>query len=307
MRANTERWRPGLRPVSSTRGLNRVAIATIALYLAACLPFVLYVEQKGLEGTHGSHEDLAYFAGEYATTLSNQKIRSFHAGFQYFWPFIDKSRVTAELKGLEKCVPRVPTTPITFNLMCTLAWFVKVNYGMPQAVGIIVCFGALLRSAELVKVRVCDVIFREKHIVRTYIRLGSTKNNREQVAVLEPNSMAERALRYLLSWPGVQPFAPCFEIPNYQTLYRYIIEFKQYFRINLHFTPHSLRAGGATNLRLRGFTHHEICDMGRWEHLGTAKSYVDVVFQALPETIQLESRVQPNGEYAVSDILGAEF
>ena len=136
--------------------------------------------------------------------------------------------------------------------------------------------------------------------------------------VLSPNSThstgAARSVTTLFAFsaadfrgPECQPFAPMFEIQSYQKLYKWIIESKLHFRITLPLTPHSLRAGGATNLRLRGFSHNEIADIGRWEHVGTAKSYVDVVFNLLPETIAIENRCQPNSESAISDFLAAPF
>ena len=102
-------------------------------------------------------------------------------------------------------------------------------------------------------------------------------------------------------------FGPIFDINSYSVLYRYVNEFKQHFNVNLRFTPHSFRAGGATNLRLRGFTHQQIQDMGRWQSENTAKSYVDVVFNILPETIQIEQSVSPRGQGAIADILSAPF
>ena len=307
IRNATAAWRPGLRPVSSWRASKRVQAKTLTLYVAAALLFVIFVNGLGQAATWGNPDDLAFFAGEYTVLLENSKVRVFHASFQYFWPFIEKSRVTAELKGLEKSTNRNPTTPITFRLLTTLAWFVSRHAGLAPAVGVILAFGALLRTKELLAIRRTDIIWRGGHVVRTHIRLGYTKNNREQVASLEPNSLAERALRYLYDWPDCQPFAPMFEILSYEKLYKWIIQFKLHFRIVLHLTPHSLRAGGATNLRLRGFAHAEIADIGRWEHVGTAKSYVDVVFNLLPETISIENRCVPNGESAIEDFLAAPF
>ena len=303
----TRFWRPGLRPHCSMRATGRVQPSTILLYAAACLLFIAFCNLKGNLVWQGTSDDLAYYAGEYAVTLENSKVRGFHAGLQHFWPFLDKSRVTAELKGVEKCTPKVPTTPMTFLLATAFASYVRRTVGMPQAVGILVAFGTLLRTAELVKIRRSDIIWRSQYVVRTTIRLGETKNNREQVAVLEPNSIAERALKFLFKSGTCHPFGPIFDIPNYQTFYKLMIDFKNHYRINLHFTPHSLRAGGATNLKLRGYTHSEICDAGRWSSLATSKSYVDVIFNSLPETIQIQNRVTPNGEWACRNFLAPAF
>ena len=275
------------------------------LYLTACLPFVSFI--NSLEGQVVAGEDLAFFAGEYAIDLEDSQLRPFHASFQYFWPFIDKSRITCELKGLEKTANKVPTTPITYSLTTSMARWLWKRYGLGPAVGVLVAFGGLLRTKEILCVKKCDIIWRGDHVVQTTIRLGITKNNREQVCMLEPNSIAEPALKFWCNSDQCPEFTPIFNIDSYSILHRYVREFKEIFNINLKFTPHSFRAGGATNLRLRGFTHHQIQDMGRWQSENTAKSYIDVVFNMLPETIQIQDRVTPNGLAAIMDILSDPF
>lgn len=274
----------------------RVASGTLLLYLAAVLPYVNHVNNSSLSPT--IHE-LAFQAGEYSQNLRDCDVRVFHSGFSHFFPFVDRARITAELKGVEKCTPKNPTTPFTWKMMISLSYFARQTLGLPQAVGVIVGFSCLLRTAELIRVRVLDIIFRGGHVARTTIRLGLTKNNREQVVQLEPNSLAERALRFLL---GTSPdkYTPVFGFRDYRDLYKLIIDFKKHFRLTLPLTPHSLRAGGATHLKLRGFIVAVIAEIGRWEDLRTAKGYIDIVFNILPETLVVEGRVWPTNEYQLN-------
>ena len=46
---------------------------------------------------------------------------------------------------------------------------------------------------------------------------------------------------------------------------------------DLHFTPHSPRAGWATQLRLAGFPFAEIMERGRWSNAVTLRIYLDAV------------------------------
>ena len=46
---------------------------------------------------------------------------------------------------------------------------------------------------------------------------------------------------------------------------------------DLHFTPHSLRAGWATQLRLSGMPFSEIQERGRWKNASTLRVYLDAV------------------------------
>ena len=285
-----------IRPLATRRSVQRVQPGTALLYLAAVLPYVAFVNASTL---NPSQYELAFFAGEFSQDLRDGDVRVFHSSFVHFFPMIDRSRITAELKGVERCTVKTPTTPFTYKMMISLAYYARQTLGLPQAVGIIVGFSTLLRSVEIIKIRVLDIIFRGGHVAKTTIRLGLTKNNRECLVQLEPNSLAERALRYLL---GQNPdkYVPLFGFSSYRDLYKCILNFKLNFRLRLHLTPHSLRAGGATHLKLRGFTVQVIADIGRWEDLRTAKSYIDVIFNILPETLVLEGRCWPTVETALN-------
>ena len=67
--------------------------------------------------------------------------------------------------------------------------------------------------------------------------------------------------------------------------------FKVRYGLTIEFTPHSLRAGSATNDKLEGLTLADIQFRGRWESLATARGYIDIVYAILPETLQEESKV----------------
>ena len=270
------------------------------VYLAAVLPFVIYVNQRGFPLTSNN---LAFMAGEFAVSLQDSKIRGFHAGLNHFFPFLDHTRVTAELKGIEKSTPSSPTTPFTLQMLVAFAYFVRMTFGMPQMTGILCAFDGLMRSIELLKVRAIDVILRNNTTVRqTSIRLGTTKNNREQVVFLPPNSLAERALFRLLRATHSR-YGPLFEIGSYRELYDMIIKFKERFAILIHLTPHSLRAGGATNMRAAGHTFMQILEQGRWECIKSCKQYIDVIFNLMPETIALHERIHPTMPRALEGFL----
>ena len=70
-------------------------------------------------------------------------------------------------------------------------------------------------------------------------------------------------------------------------------DFNAHFGVSVHLTPHSLRAGGATFCKTQNMSLEEIALIGRWSDMGTAMSYIDVVYAILPETIAVEKRVTP--------------
>ena len=160
-------------------------------------------------------------------------------------------------------------------------------------------FDAKLRTCEAIKVRGSDVIFRNQRIKNTTIRLGRTKNGREQAAVLDPDCLAEKMLRVLVRHSRDR-HAPLFNFGSYARVHKLCCQFKIRFGLTIDFTPHSLRAGSATDDKLCGLTFGEIQFRGRWESVATAKGYVDVVYAILPETLEQEDRVP---EYEDSDFV----
>ena len=85
--------------------------------------------------------------------------------------------------------------------------------------------------------------------------------------------------------------APLFSFQNYARVHKYCCKFKVHYGLNVDFTPHSLRAGSATNDKLKGVSMADIQYRGRWESMATARGYVDVVYAILPETLQEEAKV----------------
>ena len=119
----TAAWPILLQPLNTRRSNLRVAAATIVTYLAAIVPYCHHVNDHYVAlGYVLTAELLAYAAGEFASTrLADGQIRPLHSGIKFFFPFIDRSRITAELKGVEKSTTRIPTTPLTFPMLVALA------------------------------------------------------------------------------------------------------------------------------------------------------------------------------------------
>ena len=187
---------------------------------------------------------LGYLAGQHCIDLSGSDVRTFTSAFKYFLPWTPRERINAELKGVEKSTKTTPTTPITLPIMIALAVFVSIRLGLEYACGIVVGFFGLLRANEILGVTGQDVILRNVYCQTTTIRLGKTKNNREECVQFGRNSVAERALLFALQLNGHIPGKKLFGFKKYSELYKIVAEFNAAFGVNIHITPHSLRAGG---------------------------------------------------------------
>ena len=151
-------------------------------------------------------------------------------------------------------------------------------------------FEGKLRTCEALKVKAADIIFASDYVKQTTIRLKKNKNGREQACALERNSLADKMLRILVRCCRDKR-APLLRFGSYARLHKYCCKFRTHYNLEIEFTPHSLRAGGATDDKLQGKPIAEIQFSGRWESLSTCRGYVDIVYAVLPETIYEESKV----------------
>ena len=292
----------------NSRSNSRVADSTILKYGALVVAFCIRVNSELPLIGPLTDDKLAYIAGVHACAISDTDLRNFHAGFKFFFPWIDKTRVTAELKGLERERSPVPRNPFTACLLLALAFFTRQYYGLPQAVGMCVGFCGLLRPSEILRVRAIDVILRTAFIRVTTIRLQyRTKNGRQRTAELDPNCVGELALKFLLMNFTHGPYSPLFGFDNYQHLYKIIDHFRRHFHLSLLLTPHGLRSGGATHLKLQGLPMEQIMFRGGWSDFQTARGYIDLIFNLLPEVLQAEQSATPNTRHALKSFLADSF
>merc|ERR1711907_547081 len=82
----------------NSRSNSRVADSTILKYGALVVAFCIRVNSELPLMGPLTDDKLAYIAGVHACAISDTDLRNFHAGFKFFFPWIDKTRVTAELK-----------------------------------------------------------------------------------------------------------------------------------------------------------------------------------------------------------------
>ena len=108
---------------------------------------------------------------------------------------------------------------------------------------------------------------------------------------------------FALAKNGHIPGQKLFGFRKYSELYKLVADFNTAFNVNVHITPHSLRAGGATYYRMQNWSIDEISITGRWSNTSTTKSYIDTVYALLPETIEAEKQVQPRELSALAPFL----
>ena len=168
--------------------MGRVARATLGKYAKAVLPYVKFLNKHDLFGTV---QDMEGAVGMFLPDVPDSQLRMLSGGMRHFFPFVGKTRISADLKGMEKQNERRPRTPASRRLSRGFTRFVWEQTSFSEGTGVQTMFDAKLRTCEALKVKASDIIFRNHRIKNTTIRLGRTKNGREQAAVLDPDCLAE--------------------------------------------------------------------------------------------------------------------
>ena len=172
--------------------MGRVTQATVVKYAKAALPFCMFVSENDL---FSGIETLEGAVGLFLPQVRDQDLRMLSGGMRHFFPFIGKTRISADWKGLEKTNERRPRTPASRRISRAFTHFLWEETSFAEATGVQTMFDGKLRTCEALKVRAVDVIFASSSVKNTTIRLGKTKNGREQAAVLDNGRLAEKMLR----------------------------------------------------------------------------------------------------------------
>ena len=177
------------------RSCGRVAANTLGKYAKAVLPYCKFAAEHGYFSSVGMLEGAV---GEFLPRVRDTDLRMLSGRMKHFFPFVGKSRISADLKGLERTHERRPRTPASRRIARALAHFLWSKLSYAQATGVITMFEGKLRTCEALKVKAADVIFASERVKQTTIRLGKTKNGREQAYVMEKDSLADTMLRILV-------------------------------------------------------------------------------------------------------------
>ena len=197
--------------------------------------------------------------------------------------------------------------PVTWPLACLIAIRMCLSGWVDEAVGVLLSFDCYLRPGELCGLAVADIAFPADarlggFTINGMLRLRDTKTGPNQPVELR-NELVIRMLACLVRGKaGVDPvFAFSYNVFG-DRLKRVC---SMLGLTGCGFTPHSLRAGGATFDAGRGVSQADIKRHGRWESDKVVKTYVQTG-QALPMAITLPPAVALHAK-AIADELEKSF
>lgn len=219
------------------------------------------------------------------------------------------------LRGWQRAAPSVSHPPLTWPLTIAIARTMAGNGYVDCAVATLIAFDGLLRVGELVAVLVADVSLPDdsrrgaaSHMVphsssqglpslrrssSAYIRLAVTKTGRNQTAEVSNVDVITLLQRHISSRPAdsrLFPFPSATPDDHYRSIFRATCVALGIG--SFHFTPHSLRHGGATHAHMHmGQTIEHVLHRGRWQSNSSARVYLQSGAAALIAT-QLPEQAQ---------------
>jgi integrase len=265
----------------------RVRPQTRAVYRAVLLQFLAWVAEEALAicSPDSLDDALVEYAEQRRTTRS--RFECLVSAVRFFLPRLPRmAAARATMDGWARLQPCRHTAPMLRVFALALAMRLAA-LGCPEAGALLIVQQVLLlRPGEALQLRVCDVTLPEFAPVytgppRLYCALGAgpwgTKVNRRQVvSTLDPIAVQAARRLFLDAQASGRARLVGFDYQAYRQ--RLAAAADQLGWADLHFRPHSPRAGGATQLLFDGVPFPEIQRQGRWAVEQSCRRYLDAAF-----------------------------
>jgi hypothetical protein len=181
---------------------------------------------------------------------------------------------TKDLDGWATRVPHTPRIPIPRGILLLFASFALNDLRFDVATYLLLAFHGYLRNSDVDPLRVVDVSLPTA-VTPGVLRLTQPKKGVAQSVTLTCPIVAVFLREHLKQREGQPTIRPgkVFGITS-TTVADALKEYSGEIGFSPHFTPHSLRYGGATNDFLIAVPTTEIKVRGRWAQLKTCEAYV---------------------------------
>ena len=255
-------------------------------YAKAVATFVQWMVDEGFDSiTNYDHFDPHVASGYYIQHLFNvhhgkkkQRAKNTVSGLIHLRPVLKYKLATAKrtLKGWENLVPAKSYPPMTWEVTIAVSLIVTMKTGSIRWVLVfLLMHDRLLRVGELLGLYREDIDFAGDTRLgslghATVLRLRDTKTGPNKSVSVRHASLILLLRMLLPSTPAgglVFPF-------SYDQLRGHFKQALVDLGLSPTFVPHSLRHGGATELRLLGWTLETIMERGRWASSASAKRYI---------------------------------
>ena len=286
--------------------VNKISSVTLERYRKSLAGFVQFLVSQGCSPQCLSQVDL--FAAHYKreTDLSRTQLDILIASLEYFYPSLKKggldyckqaSAGKAAKHRTKHTVPLVSKPCRLFGAHMAARGKTRMGYGIAfqQATA--------LRPCELRILCKNHVMRPENDMGKFIIRLGAdvgTKVKREQYAVLDSFQHTDFAWLLCLLLDATPDGGKLFPF-SYNSHNSTISDIEAHLGLKLGATPHSPRAGFASEGAALGTPVSEIREKGRWQSELSFKMYVDVIVAAQVQSMCSLSTLSAGMQFTATD------
>ena len=260
-------------------------------YQRSVARFIDYLDEVGI-APHGAEEwDDMLVEFKNARALTKGQFANAVNGVEFFFPRykpLKWSHRVSEAMAIEAEVEHtMPMLPNATNLIASR--MAMKGFATVGAMLVLQVTSALRPSDAYRKLKANHIFIPSDSSKPAVIRLGAktgTKVKREQFALIDQHEHPEVTL-LLKRWLSVTPPEDFMCNVGYDKVNALLKEVCRELGLNFFYTPHSPRAGFATNGVIQGKSTETIMTEGRWASRGSFVRYLDVVVAAQVQS-QLE-------------------
>lgn len=187
-------------------------------------------------------------------------------------------RTVQTLKGWSRIQPHTSHPPLTWSLtVATAVCMAKSGY-IQHSIATLLAFHCYLRISEFTALHIQDILIPNNPLFASTnthwaINLGKTKTGNNQSVTIEDADIITLLSMYIQHRKANQA-SKLFDF----SVQQYRLVFTRTMKIlgmdHMHFTPHSIRHGAATDAFLRGISSELIKERGRWSTDKARKIYI---------------------------------
>ena len=278
---------------------SKVKDKTLLLYRKSVGSVVAWLESNNFYPTEAEELDDALLEWKAATIPTKAKFEMAVASLEFLFPRF-KGRLQwsrSVIAGWNASHSPKHTTPLPRGLSRLVGVHLVSRRYPRMAIGLCLQHARGVRPGELLQLVGSDVLLPEDQagavspcaIVSLGTTSGTKAKRRQYTLVKDP--MIICLLRYLLA--ETAPTAKLFpySYSTYSKLLKSVV--KQDLNLDLTVTPHSARAGFATDCIASGMPFDDVRQLGRWAAESSLRGYIDIVTSA---SVAVQLRVKHLGQ-----------
>ena len=258
-----------------------VSAVTVGRYKKHLADFVQFLRREQLNPSTREELDAHLVSFKNSGNITRSKLEQTISALEFFVPQIKGAFKWTKrvLAGLVTAAPVKHTLPLCAMHAKFVAAMLTGQALFRLAAGLLVQTRTGLRPSELLNLRESHVMLPKPGMPRFVFRLGaakSTKVCREQVTFLDwdRDLQVSQLLLRLLRATGTDQLLFPYTYEQYRVSLAQVCENAS---LSICFTPHSPRAGFATDAVTDGWDTAKIRQIGRWASERSFHTYIDVV------------------------------